>query len=162
MKIVISDTGPIHYLIWIGRIELLHALYKNIIIPTTVLKELQHPNAPSTVQSWAQQTPSWLKVKKPGQLVPLLKLLDPGEHEALSLAVELNADLVIIDEQDGRTAASSLNLPFIGTIGIIITAVQQNVLTKNEAQEALMALSQTNKRIHPKLLSEAITIIHSL
>jgi uncharacterized protein len=56
--------------------------------------------------------------------------LDPGEAEALALAVTLKADLLLIDERLGRKVATRLGLRFIGLLGILITAKHQNLITQ--------------------------------
>lgn len=63
--IIISDTTPLHYLILLGRAEILETLFGNIILPETVLAEMQHERAPEAVRSWVAALPTWIEVKKP-------------------------------------------------------------------------------------------------
>jgi len=51
-----------------------------------------------------------------------LKLLDPGESAAISLALELHADAVLMDESEGRAIAQAHGLRTIGVVGILIQA----------------------------------------
>jgi predicted nucleic acid-binding protein len=44
--IVVSDAGPIHYLVLIGQIELLPVLYGQVVVPVAVVNELQHLHTP--------------------------------------------------------------------------------------------------------------------
>jgi uncharacterized protein len=69
--------------------------------------------------------PSFVEVSSATQIAPELLLnqrLHPGEREALSLAAELGADAVLMDERAGRTVASSLGIPSIGVLGILVQA----------------------------------------
>jgi hypothetical protein len=87
--IVVADTSPINYLVLIRQIDLLTQLYKQILIPTAVLAELEHPGAPKAVRDWAVSRPPWLEVLKPKTTLMLAEL-DSGESEALALAAEVH------------------------------------------------------------------------
>src|SRR5947207_8964176 len=103
--IVIADTGPVNYLILIGEIEVLPALYGRILIPSSVWEELKEPRAPTAVRSWITRPPAWLETRTPVQ-APDAALaaasLDAGERDAILLAEELGAAQLIIDELQGR------------------------------------------------------------
>ena len=64
------------------------------------------------------------KVQVPAQVQLLLPVLDQGEAEVITLALEQNADLVLIDELTGRKVAQSLRLQVVGSVGILIRAKQ--------------------------------------
>lgn len=49
--IVVADTGPLHYLILIGQIDLLPRLFGAVAVPITVAGELRHPGAPVAVRA---------------------------------------------------------------------------------------------------------------
>lgn len=109
--IVISDTSCISAFIQTGLTNLLPQLFGEVIIPETVLKELQVLSDFGVDVSWLPTTP-WLKVKRAtpnALLAQLLNDLDEGEAHAIALAVELNADLLIIDERKDRHVAESLH-----------------------------------------------------
>ena len=111
--IVVADTGPVHYLVLIGEIEVLPALYGRVLIPAAVSTELSHPHAPDVVRAWMGQPPAWLEVASPGN-PPDAELasahLDAGERDAILLAEELGADQLIIDEIRGRRVARQRHL----------------------------------------------------
>jgi predicted nucleic acid-binding protein len=89
VRLVIADTGPINYLILIGHIDLLAALFEKIILPSAVQAELAAHNAPLPVRSWAAEPPSWMEVRQtPGDFDsdPLLKGIQEGEKAAIALA----------------------------------------------------------------------------
>lgn len=62
MRLVIADTGPINYLILIGHIDLLPALFEKVILPSAVLAELTAVNTPLPVRNWVATPPVWLEV----------------------------------------------------------------------------------------------------
>ena len=127
---------------------LLPELYVEIVIPEMVFKELTSPAAPTMVRNWCFATPEWLQVRKTRTTDSELKL-SGGEREAVLLAEEIQADLLLMDERTGRREASKRNLAVIGTLGIIRAAAQHGMLDPNEA---VRRLTQTTFRASPKLL----------
>jgi predicted nucleic acid-binding protein len=61
--------------------------------------------APQAVRTWIDNAPTWLEVRKVDVTHAPRTLLDPGELAALTLAEELHADLVLMDERNGRDEA---------------------------------------------------------
>jgi predicted nucleic acid-binding protein len=123
MPPIVADTTPLNYLVLIEAIDFLPQLYGRILIPPAVHAELSAPQAPSRVRDWAAQMLPWLEV------VPLrnpadssLSHLDAGERDAIALAVEQRASLLLMDERDGADAARARNLKVIGTLGVLDAA----------------------------------------
>ena len=63
MRLVISDTSPLHYLLLIDVVDILPKLYSHILIPQAVLEELSHAETPDSVRRWLGQPPPWLEVR---------------------------------------------------------------------------------------------------
>ena len=104
-RVVISDASPLHYLILIGNAEVLQALYTEVLIPEAVAKELKQTATPESVRHWIEHPPLWLHVV-PFTAPPtpvVLADLDPGEHDAILLALDVRADLVIMDDREGSS-----------------------------------------------------------
>lgn len=100
--IVVTDASPLHYLVCIGREELLKTLFNDIICPQTVLNECLHPHVPQSLRKWASELSPWLHVISDSKcLLPQLSHLDPGERAAIQTAVELKASIVLMDEKRG-------------------------------------------------------------
>lgn len=55
-------------------------------------------------------------------------LLGEGERDAIQLAEELKADLLVMDERAGREEALKRGLPVIGTLGIVEQAAERGLL----------------------------------
>lgn len=155
--IVVSDTSPITNLAAIDRLDLLHLLYGEIIIPVAVYNELTQPNVNSIVPGAREvQTLSWIKtqpVQNPRQVTQILTSqanIDQGEAEAIILALELNADLILIDERRGRMLASAYNLKVTGLLGVLLQAKNQQAIA---AVKPLMdkLIQQANFRIRDEL-----------
>lgn len=128
--IIVSNTSPISNLIVIGEISLLQRIYPKVLIPPAVHSELTRlPILRLTIFSLLDF--GWLEIQAPTNLQLLDTLnqtLDPGETEAITLAVELSADRLLIDERLGRSMAASYGLKLRGLLGILINAKQQGLL----------------------------------
>jgi predicted nucleic acid-binding protein len=142
--IVISDTSPINYLVLIDEIDLLPTLYETIIIPSAIFDELTAEASPEKVKIWLKNKPEWLLVKKPSvKVTPETFRLDAGESEAIQIAKELNADLLIIDEKQGRRIAKAQGLKIIGLVGVLVVAAEKNLI---EVDEIVAKLENTSFR----------------
>lgn len=136
--IVIADPTPINYLILIGELEILEKLYGRVLIPTTVFDELNADATPKEVKNWLLKIPEWFEVKSiSSEISEDLKILDPGESEAIQLATETNADLLIIDERIGRKIAEEHGLKIIGTIGVLASAKKKDLINVEVVIEKL-------------------------
>ena len=123
-----------------------------MFVPLIVIQELQHPSAPERVRRWADKTPEWLEIRAAGPItIPALHRIDPGEREAIQLAISLHADTVLIDEARGRRVAKSLHLEVRGTLGILERAAK---LGKIHFRTALYKLEQSKFRISSAVWEE--------
>ncbi|MDQ3801279.1 MAG: DUF3368 domain-containing protein [Acidobacteriota bacterium] len=150
--IVVSDTSPINYLVLLGEIELLPKLFNEVIIPRAVWDELRTEGTPEEVRNWIDSNPQWLKIQN-AKIIDQTIALGAGEREAISLAEELNADLVLIDDRKARKTAIQRGLKVSGTISILESASKRGLVDLSEAFEKL---EQTNFRIVPDLLREIL------
>lgn len=152
--IVIADTGPINYLILIGAIDVLPALYDQVLIPPSVHEELGRQRAPEAVRLWIARPPVWLGVRAPSRSGDSFLIhLDAGERDAILLAEELGADQLIIDESRGRLDAKRRRLPFTGTLGILQAGAKQGLL---DLKIAVGRLRQTSFHISQDILDELL------
>jgi predicted nucleic acid-binding protein len=153
--IIISDTSPLCYLILIDCIEVLPLLYKNVIIPQAVYQELQAEATPELVKEWIQNHPDWLIIKNITNASDSeLDKLDKGEREAIILAEEVNADLLILDDKLARTIATQRSLKIIGLLGILIDAARNNLI---DLPTKINELQQTSFFVSPKLLESILS-----
>lgn len=113
--IIVSDTSPLMNLAVVGHLQFLHQLYDTVIIPEVA----------------AVQTLSWLdrqSVTSQAIVDALQAELDIGEAEAIALAVEKQANLLLIDERRGRQVATRMGLTYIGLSGVLLEAKRKGFL----------------------------------
>jgi predicted nucleic acid-binding protein len=119
--IVVSDTSSISNLLIIGEVHLLKLLFSTVVVPDAVYSELcRVPEHKNELQSL-----KWIERHNVTSIDLFEKLrdeLDEGESQAIALAVELRADLLLIDEALGREVAESLGLAITGILGVLIRA----------------------------------------
>jgi len=137
--IVVSDTSPLNALVRIGHIDVLPQLFGRVLIPPAVAAELSHPRTPEIVRVWLAARPAWLEIKAPQRIDPTLGFDDPGETEAISLALEIRADLLLADDKKARRVARERGLATTGAVGVLELAAVRGHLDLRQALEKLRA-----------------------
>lgn len=131
-----------NYLILIGHAAVLPALFGKVILPTAVRDELTQPKAPVVVRDWLAQQPSWLEVRPTVQADDIsLADLDDGERSAILLAMELHADLLLIDERRAAKIARSKGFRVAGTLAVLGMAARRELLSLADAIDRLKRTS---------------------
>jgi len=126
--IVVSDTTAINYLILIGYSHILGQMFHKVVLPSAVFQELQSPQSPEEIRAWCVPLPMWCRVESVATVPPELMHLGSGEREAIALAEQLRADLILIDEARGRRVAHQRGLSITGTIGVLDRAAESGLI----------------------------------
>jgi predicted nucleic acid-binding protein len=153
--IVVSDTSPILSLALIGRLDLLRELYGSIVIPEAVRQEIM-----ATDQSGAREVSQadWI-ITRPIDPDVALKLLrrevDRGEAEAIGLALQLKADVLLIDERKARSLAQYLDLNVVGLLDVLQEAKQRQLITTIKPVLDDL-LTRARFRLSPKLYQRTL------
>ena len=131
---VVSNSSTLIHLAALERLSLLRAFYGQVFIPPAVWKEVVEEGrgrvGAREVEEAAQA--GWLKIIPPGNegLLRLLKRdLDDGEAEAIALAVECQAEVILLDETDAREVTSVYGLQKTGVVGLLIRAKREGHLS---------------------------------
>jgi predicted nucleic acid-binding protein len=115
-----------------------------------VLAELRHPLAPNRVKKWAFNLPAWVEVLSPSQSRTVMQL-DPGECEAIALAAEVHADIVLMDDRAARQEAARRGLRVAGTLSILDDADQAGLI---DFEQAVAELQRTSFRLSQPVLAK--------
>jgi predicted nucleic acid-binding protein len=155
MIVVVADTSPLNYLILIGEVHILRALYTSIVIPPEVKAELTADGAPAEAVAWMRTPPSWLHLRAARERLAdrTLDHIDPGERAAIRLAEEEKDVLLLIDDAAGREEANRRNIPTTGTLGVLRAAAVRQLL---HLPTALTRLSATSFRVSPSLIKQLL------
>lgn len=150
-----SDTSPINYLVLIDAVELLPRLFGEVIIPHAVFNELFHPATPAPVRQFVSARPPWLQIGQvPEQYPEGFVHLDAGEIEAILLAEQIGARLLLIDDRAGVAMANGRGLKVIGTIGALDAAARKGLIDLKRAFENLEKTTfRMPRRIRQQLLA---------
>jgi predicted nucleic acid-binding protein len=150
-ELVVADASPIHYLILIGAVDVLPKIFAKVVIPAFIANvELQNAKTPEVVRQWVSNLPPWTEIKHPANVESLG--LDLGEEQAIALAIELKAP-VLLDEKEARHIARGKGVQFIGTIGIIDRAAAKDLL---DLRTALAELEKTNFYVNHKIIEASM------
>ena len=156
MQLVVSDTGPVNYLVLIGHIDILPALFEKVFIPFAVQEELKDSAAPVEVRRWIAHPPAWLEVRElpTHSFDDFLIPLGEGERDAIRLAAALqNNTVLLIDDREGVKAALRKGLDKTGTLGILDKAAQRGLL---DLANAFAQLQRTNFRFPEDLMRKLL------
>lgn len=156
--IAVSDSTPLIALASVGRLDLLRALFGAVLIPEAVRREVVEVDAdrPGAAEVLAA---AWIRTSHvhDAELVALLsERLDPGEAEAIALAVERGAALVLLDERLGRQQARDQGLEVTGTLGLLVSAKERGHL--KAVRPVLEALEATHFYVSKALRRHILTL----
>lgn len=151
--IVISDTSSISNLIQIDLLDVVHELFGDVTITPAVKRELYRiPQQAAKIDDI-----HWIKMKAPGNLRlvnQLLEDLDLGEAESIALAVEEQADYLIIDEYRGRRVAEAYGIKITGILGVLILAKKRALIPSVKVN--IEKLKEVGFRLNDELVEKVL------
>lgn len=152
--IVVASTSPIYYLVLIGEIDVFPQLFGKAIAPQAVWDELNAEGVPVQLQNWIAQPPAWLEIQSVANEPDAeLERLYPGEQEAIVLAEQLGADLLVLDENVARQIAVARGFKVTSLLGLLDEAATQGFI---DLPTAVERLQRTTFRASPSLLKSLL------
>jgi hypothetical protein len=163
--VVVSNSSPLIYLAKLNRLTLLKSLFREVSIPSEVYNEVVRKGKPhgflelKCVERAIEE--GWMKVREAKQERKLLMFpeLDAGEIEVLSLANQLKASLVLIDDASGRLVAEALGLNAKGTVYVILRAASAGAITKGEARNLITELISAGFWISSEIVGKILNAL---
>jgi predicted nucleic acid-binding protein len=156
--IIVSDAGPLIALAKIERFGLLRELFGKLYIPQAVYDEVV---VIGTGRAGANETEQavgdWIEVLEVKDLVmvkSLLTKLGKGESEAIALALETKADMVLLDDYKARATAEFMGLNMTGTVGMLSQAQKKGLIS--DLRSLLDELRAGGFRLSDKVYAEIL------
>jgi predicted nucleic acid-binding protein len=127
---VVLDAGPVIHLSWLHRLDLLPALFEEVLLPPEVRDEvLAAPDGTpglSDIRAALERGHLTVRAAPPGSTLPSPSpKLGDGEVAAIALAAAVSADLLVSDDAAARREAAARGLTVTGTIGVLVAGREQ-------------------------------------
>lgn len=132
MRKVIVNSTPLIALCHVNQLVVLKQLYGEITIPKAVYDEIS-VKEDSICKKTVDESLDWIHVQEIQNYVAKTMFksqLHEGEVEVMILAMEQQADIVIIDDQNAKKYAKYLKLPVTGTLGVLMKAKQNGYIAE--------------------------------
>ena len=139
--IVVSNSTPLIHLSAMGNLDLLPQLFGEIVIAEEVYEEvvLKGANQPAASEV---QSARWIQCRTINNRLActiLQNSLGAGESATIVLAIELAADLTILDDRSARIQAQARSIKITGTLGILLMAAERDLVDFQQALDDLLA-----------------------
>jgi predicted nucleic acid-binding protein len=158
MPTIVSNSSPLIHLAKIDQLHLLHDFFDQIIIPNAVYNECVIEDKEYQEISRIKNA-DWLQtchVSDRNLVILLQSEIDKGESEAIALALEKSAHLILLDDAEAREKARLYHLKITGTIGILLRAKKEGKL--QSFHQVINQLQTTgfwlNEKLKQRLLVE--------
>jgi predicted nucleic acid-binding protein len=156
--LVVSDTSPLLNLALIDQLSLLKSQFANITVPSQVWEEVTDGEAGLSALH-ALRDEGFLtvvRVERSNLFIEMFHELDLGETAAICYAIEQDADLILLDEKDGREVARRHHLTVTGVIGVLLKAAKADRIELKQELDSLRAAGfWISDALYSKVLSEA-------
>ena len=160
-RIIVCDTGPLLHLSEANAIHLLQ-LAGDVLIPPLVAEEFKRVSS-------IHKIPKWVAIRQLDELLRERasqwidgKDADPGEAQAIGLALQVKSDWLLTDDARARQFAESLGLEVHGSLGLLLWAVAVGLIKSREARHLLDGLYVSSLWISKRVMNEAINTIEEL
>lgn len=124
----VVDASPLIVLRQVGLLDLLNGLFSHVSIPDRVANEVKRTVEPFPDWLAVVSAPEW------GQSLAATERLDPGERDAIALALAVHPHYLVVDDLDARRIAERLSLPIVGTVGLLVQAKHAGLIARVEPQ----------------------------
>ncbi|MBD2517495.1 DUF3368 domain-containing protein [Nostoc sp. FACHB-973] len=158
MRVVCNATPLINFAA-INRLDILEAVFGQIVIPQAVYDETTFTGFLGSEFVLQAIASGWLQIRSVSSMgLNIPPELDKGEREAIALAIETGETRILLDEREARQVAQSLGLQVIGTLGILLLSKNRNIIT--QVQPLLDAMINTaqywvSRSLYEKVLEQA-------
>lgn len=155
---VVSNSSPLIHLAKIDQLNLLKHFFSKILVPEAVYKECI-VEGKYKKDSKKIEKANWIKIAKirdKNLKNSFMMVLDEGEAEVITLAIEESAELVLLDDYEAREVARNYGLNIAGVIGILIKAKYEKKIPslKDELEKLKKTGFWLSDNLYTKILRE--------
>lgn len=159
MSKAVLDSSVIIALSSLGYLDHPKDVFEEILVPQAVYQEIciKGRGLPGDRELRDLADRGVIEIRNVRNRVLVNALLDPlslGEAEALALAVEEEAECVVIDDRLARSRAKAMGLKVIGTLRILRLFLDARLISKKELLSALEELRKFGFRISNEIIKE--------
>lgn len=157
--LLVADSGPLIALARLGLLVLPSKIFREVLVTATVWEEVtRSPKSEHPVLLAARDEQLLQVVPDPAEMPQSLsdRRLDEGERSAIALALTLQAT-VLVDERHGRALARAVGLPVVGTLGILVKARQNGLVS--HLRPLTNALTASGYYLAPALVDQALAVV---
>ena len=132
--IAVCDMGPLHYLVLIGCDDILPRMFERVLTARVVIEqEMADLHTPEPVRRWAADAPRWLEILEPQQVEDIPSLGKPGvrgdgDRAIISLARELGADVLVMDDVKARREAKKRGIQPLWMLEVLDEAAERGLI----------------------------------
>ncbi|TXT56948.1 MAG: hypothetical protein BAJATHORv1_20546 [Candidatus Thorarchaeota archaeon] len=163
---VVSNASPLIYLAKAGRLHLLHDLYREVLIPDEVFRETcMRQNTADSVPIRSAIDDGWIKVREldtgDAQILSTRAGIDAGEAAAILLAKETRL-VLLIDDKMGRSAAEILDIRCLGSVGVLLQTLHQEIVGLTEFKMVLDKMIDVGFYLDTKVYSKVLRVAEEI
>jgi predicted nucleic acid-binding protein len=163
--IIVSDTTPLISLMKIGHLDLVNQMFGDVCVPKAVFAELvsnnKFPEECRQIKECTYIKKIEVNDEKSVELLRKSTGLDLGESESIILSNTIDVSYLLMDELRGRRVAKQMGIPVMGTIGLLMIAYKENLLTKDEILDSINVLRNSGRHISEMLYRQLIESIEN-
>ena len=152
--IIIADSSPLISLAIIDMLELLEYYFDEVYVPYAVYKEVSVYDKPFSEKLKQYLENKVLTVENIHMVSILNERIDLGEAEAITLAFEKKADLILLDDSKARKTARRNDLSVIGTLGLLLEAKKEGKI--GNLKQFIQIFSDNDIRLSEKLIKDIL------
>ncbi len=154
-ELVVCNATLLIHLSRAGLMSILKDLFGRVLVPRLVFEEVCDANkSPDSIIVTEAVQSGWLEVHDVGidsiKRLAAISGTHSGETAAIVLAESVGA-LLIIDDKTGRRVAETLNVNCIGTVGVLLKAVTQRLMSPMEFRELIDRMVDQGFRLDTKV-----------
>lgn len=158
MKVIVSDTTSLIVLEGLSAFDLLAKVFDSVLIPQAVFNELVVGSPTIAQDLQALGCVEIFQLPNSEQLQALLLILDQGEAEAITLALDKQLP-ILIDERKGRAVAQQKGLIVTGFVGLLVLATQRKAITHQVAKQLLDQAMKNGFRLSDQLYQQVLRFL---